>query len=150
LPLSSGSIARSKKRDEQEDHRSRRHPYEGLGHCRRSFVDQHRLLWTALLTGGAAPIVREELLRQGRDVSSTCSLGESWLPAGLGLVLAVSTIIELIVWWLRQAKPLPAGQIAEILDRVAISPTKATKAPTALGSRRKTVARSRQNSKRRK
>jgi len=87
------------------------------------YIDQHRALWSALLTGGASQIVREELLRRGREASSM--RGKGWLPADLGVTLAVSAMLELMTWWLRQPKPLSAEEVAEILDRIAISPVEA-------------------------
>jgi AcrR family transcriptional regulator len=85
------------------------------------FVDAHRPLWSALLTGGAAPVVREELLRQG-GAASVAHDDATGLPTELGLTLAVSAIIEILTWWLRQADPLPASRIADIMDGVAIRP----------------------------
>lgn len=90
-----------------------------------TYVDQHRALWTALLTGGAAGVVREELLRCGRKASSARPASGGWLPGDLGIVLAVSVTAELLSWWLRQTDPPPAAKIAEILDRIAISPAEA-------------------------
>lgn len=87
--------------------------------CR--FVDAHRALWSALLTGGAESFVRGELLRQGR-VASAGRAPRGWLPPELGLNLAVSAIVELLAWWLRQSAPMPAERVAEIMDRIAISP----------------------------
>ena len=86
-----------------------------------NYVDEHRGLWAALLTGGAAGAVREELLRRGREASAARAR-DGWLPEGLATMLAVSVTIELLTWWLRQAAPLPAAEVAEILDRIAISP----------------------------
>jgi AcrR family transcriptional regulator len=85
------------------------------------FVDSHRPLWSALLTGGAGATVRQELLRQGRMTVS--KLDDSWLPSDLALALAVSAIVELLDWWLRQPQPFPVDRIAEIMDAVAIAPT---------------------------
>jgi AcrR family transcriptional regulator len=86
-----------------------------------SYVEQHRPLWSALLLGGAAGAVREELLRRGR-VASVERAQKGWMPAELANALAVSAMIELLTWWLRQADPLPVERIAEILDRIAIAP----------------------------
>ena len=87
-----------------------------------TYVDQHRSLWTALLAG-APGYVREEMLRLGREAVAVRT--RSWLPQDLGVVLGVAVIVELLGWWLQQPEPPPAAQIAEILDRVAISPAQA-------------------------
>jgi AcrR family transcriptional regulator len=100
-----------------------------LALCR--YVDGNRPLWSTLLTGGAAGAVRDALLRQGRAASASRAPG--WLPEDLGVVLAVSVTVELMTWWLRQPDPLPAARIAEILDRVAISPAEG-KRPAASGA----------------
>jgi AcrR family transcriptional regulator len=84
-----------------------------------TYVDQHRPLWSALLTG-APGFVREEMLRQGRETAA--SRRHRWLPGDLGLVLGVAVIVEVLAWWLRQPQPQPAAFIAEVLDRTAISP----------------------------
>lgn len=87
-----------------------------------SFVHGKRPLWTALLTGGAASVVRDELLQRSRAITAARPVAAGWLPADLSSTLAVSTIIEILTWWLRQRRPLPAAQVAEIMDRMAIAP----------------------------
>lgn len=88
--------------------------------CR--YVDEHRPLWSTLLTGGAAGAVREEFLRVSLEVAESQEWPDSWLPADAGAILVVSGIVELLAWWLRQANPLPIERIAEILDRIVVSP----------------------------
>jgi AcrR family transcriptional regulator len=87
--------------------------------CR--YIEAHRALWSALLTGGAAGVVREELLRQGRK-AATARPRRGRLPADLGVALAVAVIIELVAWWLRQPEPWSAEQVAEVLDQTVIAP----------------------------
>ncbi|GAA0307553.1 hypothetical protein GCM10009087_16940 [Sphingomonas oligophenolica] len=86
-----------------------------------TYVDQHRPLWTTLLTGGAAGAVKEELLRQGREVSAPRA-GENGLPAELGIALAIAVTIELMSWWLRQPCPWPIEKVAEVLNEAGIKP----------------------------
>jgi AcrR family transcriptional regulator len=93
---------------------------DGLGACLAlcAYVDEHRSLWSALLTGGAAPKVREAMLSQSRSVTAT-RVSSPYLPADLGNALAVALILELLSWWLRQPAPWPAQKVAEIIyDRV--------------------------------
>ncbi len=93
---------------------------DGPGSCLAlcDYVNDHRALWAALLTGGAAPKVREEMLRQSRNVTSTRA-ANTHLPMDLGNALAVAVILELLSWWLRQPLPWPADRVAEIMyDRV--------------------------------
>lgn len=87
-----------------------------------SYVDEHRALWTTLLTGGAASAVREELIRVSQKVAAERGPSTDWLPADVGVILAATVIIELLTWWLRQPDPLPTERVAEIMDRVMIGP----------------------------
>src|SRR5262249_50883866 len=81
-------------------------------------VDQHRTLWAALLTGGAAGALRAEFIRLAMQGAGTVR-SHDWLPVELGTVYGVSASIEILTWWLRR----PAGeyspeQVAEFLDRL--------------------------------
>ena len=87
-----------------------------------SYVKAHRPLWITLLTGGAAATIRDEFLRQAREIAGGRAPSESWLPTDVGFILIISGTIELLGWWLRQARPLPIDQIAEMHDRVVVTP----------------------------
>jgi AcrR family transcriptional regulator len=86
-----------------------------------TFVDEHRKLWTALLTGGAAGIVREEFIRQGAKVK-TMSTPRAWLPLELANIYGVSGTVEILAWWLQRGRGVSVNEIARILDRLVISP----------------------------
>lgn len=88
-----------------------------------AYVDEHRQLWSTLLTGGAANALRAELLRIARELAANQDAPGSWLPSDLAVVFAVSSTIELLTWWLRQEQPLSSEQVAEIHDRLIITPT---------------------------
>jgi AcrR family transcriptional regulator len=85
-------------------------------------VAEHRNLWTALLTGGAAGIVREEFIRQARKLPREFAVPESWLPADLGVVYGTGGTIDLLAWWLSQEEAYSPEQIAGILNRLIIAP----------------------------
>ena len=86
-------------------------------------VAQQRKLWAALLTGGAAGTVREEFIRQARELARDAVRPESWLPADLGVVYGTGGTIDLLAWWLSQDEESYAPeQIASILNRLIISP----------------------------
>ncbi|MCB2073024.1 MAG: TetR/AcrR family transcriptional regulator [Novosphingobium sp.] len=85
-------------------------------------VYEHRKLWKALLTGGAAGIVRDEFIRQARELPREMDLPESWLPEDLGVVYGTGGTIDLLAWWLGQDEHYSPGEIADILDRLIISP----------------------------
>jgi AcrR family transcriptional regulator len=88
-----------------------------------TYVQEHRKLWTTLLTGGAEGAMRNEFLRISREVADARGPSEHWPPADLSTILVVSSTIELISWWLRQKKPLQVAEVAEIHERVIIMPT---------------------------
>ena len=89
--------------------------------CR--YVDEHRKLWSALLTGGAAGPMREEFLRQAKQIPPQRSNPDSWLPDDLRVIYGVSSTVEILTWWLQRREDFTVDQVAEILDRLVIAPT---------------------------
>jgi AcrR family transcriptional regulator len=85
-------------------------------------VNEHRKLWSALLTGGAAGILREEFIRQARDVVGKVEDGASWLPADLGVIYGTGATVDLLAWWLAQDGEYSSDEIAAILNRLVIAP----------------------------
>jgi AcrR family transcriptional regulator len=86
------------------------------------YVDKHRVLWSALLTGGAAGALRTEFIRLAKE-GATDKRTSDWLPVELGTVYGVGATIEILTWWLHT----PAGeytseQVAEFLDRLVVAP----------------------------
>ena len=82
-------------------------------------VDDHRALWTALLTGGAGGTMRGTLLGIARDLAPARAPSDHWLPTDLATICAVSLIVETLAWWLAQ----PSGAftveaVALILHRL--------------------------------
>jgi AcrR family transcriptional regulator len=82
------------------------------------YVEDHRLLWSVLLNGGAGATMRAEWLRATRMVTGPAP-ADSWLPSELGTICTTSLIVETISWWLRQERGawLP-GPIADIIHRL--------------------------------
>jgi AcrR family transcriptional regulator len=87
-----------------------------------AYVWEHRKLWSALLTGGAAGILRDEMVRQALEKAAAQQHTGVVIPADLKVVFLVAGVIEILAWWLRQAEPLSIGRMAEILDRMVIAP----------------------------
>jgi AcrR family transcriptional regulator len=87
-----------------------------------AYVWEHRQLWRALLTGGAASILKEEYLQQALAVPQDYPSLEIGLPSDLAVTVAVSAVIEVLAWWLKQGKPVPVKSIAELTYRLAIAP----------------------------
>ncbi len=90
-----------------------------LAMCRK--VADNRALWTALLTGGAASIVRNEFIRLARDLPNAATDGADWLPADLGVVYGTGATFDLLAWWLSQDDGAHSPEeIADILNRLII------------------------------
>ncbi len=87
-----------------------------------SYVEEHRSMWSTLLTGGAAAFIREEFLRQARSVADVRGQSDNLMPPDLGTILIVGSALELIVWWLRQEDPVSIERIADILDCAIVTP----------------------------
>lgn len=87
-----------------------------------SYIDEHRTLWTTLLTGGAAGTIKEVLLRISREVAAeTPSTPGNQIPKELGVILTVTAMIETLSWWLNQDPPLPAKKVAHYIDQITTS-----------------------------
>lgn len=85
-----------------------------------TYVDANRKLWSTLLTGGAAAVLREELLRLAKEVASTRANPNAWVPPELAISLNVSGTVELLTWWLRQERPVPIKRVASLLEQVVL------------------------------
>jgi AcrR family transcriptional regulator len=87
-----------------------------------NFVAERRALWAALLTGGAAGVMHQELLRQARLAVPERAEAQGWLPTDLSVAVGTAGMIEVVTWWLRDHEDMPPERVAEILDRLVISP----------------------------
>lgn len=96
--------------------------YSTLALC--EHVAAHRVLWSALLTGGAASIVRAEFIRQAHLLGDEEALRahNDWLPPDLGVAYGTGSTVDVIAWWLAQDEAIPADRIARILHRLVIAP----------------------------
>lgn len=91
-----------------------------LALCR--YVAEHSRLWSALLTGGAAAIVRVEFIRQARALVEEARTTPEWLPSDLGVVHGTGSTFDILAWWLGQENDLDAKDVATILHRLVIAP----------------------------
>lgn len=87
-----------------------------------SYIAEHRSLWSTLLTGGAANVLRDEFMRVSRDVAASWDSGSDWLPTDVAIILVTSGTIELLAWWLKQKQPISVEQLATIYERVVVTP----------------------------
>jgi AcrR family transcriptional regulator len=84
-----------------------------------AYVAYHRSLWSTLLNGGAGSAMREEWLRQSKQVAATEAPINSWLPRELGTICAATLIAETLAWWVRQPeKAYSSEEVARILHRL--------------------------------
>lgn len=95
-----------------------------------AYLWEHRKLWAALLTGGAAATLKQEFVRQAQEQAARSLNSHSWLPGDLGIVFSVSATVEILAWWLSQAEPPSVAAMAEILDQLVVTPSLAS-APRA-------------------
>jgi AcrR family transcriptional regulator len=87
-----------------------------------AYVWDNRILWSALLTGGAAAILKDEFSRQAEEIAARHADLPSRLPGDLAVVFSVSAAIEIIAWWLKQAKPVPVAEMAELMEGLVVQP----------------------------
>jgi AcrR family transcriptional regulator len=96
------------------------------------YVNENRTLWSTLLTGGAGEALRTELLRASLEIAAVRSAPQDWPPPDIATLLVVSGTIEVLTWWLRQDKRLPAAKVADIHYRFVLLPIlQAAETPTA-------------------
>lgn len=88
-----------------------------------AFVDDHRALWTALLTGGAAGLVRAEFIRQARGLTQgKVRPRNDWLPEDLGVSHGTGSTFDVLAWWLGPGKDYSTEKIARVLHHMVIAP----------------------------
>jgi uncharacterized membrane protein len=66
--------------------------------------------------------MREEFLRQAMQLGSVQVQRSSWLPVELGAIYGVGATVEILAWWLRQPRDFTVERIAEIIDRLVVTP----------------------------
>lgn len=83
-------------------------------------IQANRALWSTLITGGAAPFVREEFLRVAREIGSVRPRTNPWLPLELATSFVTSGIFEILAWWMRQPDDYPVGNVIKLFDALII------------------------------
>jgi AcrR family transcriptional regulator len=87
-----------------------------LATCRH--ISDDRMLWTALLTGGAAGAIRASFITRTIEKAFDMRDADDWLPIDIGTTLAVGITVDLLAWWLSRAGHKSPEQIAGMLDRL--------------------------------
>ena len=87
------------------------------------FDMEHLAIYQALLAGGSGETVRAEMLRQTM-ITLTAARGRA--PEGpfdeLVLFHLVSSILNLLTWWLRNLGRVDAATMAELIERTVLTP----------------------------
>lgn len=97
----------------------RNNDYRAAFHAMCTYIDEHRDLWSTLLNGGASSAMREEWLRQSKQVAESEDTANGWLPYDLGTICAATLIAETLAWWVAQApKPGDVGEVTSLLVRM--------------------------------
>jgi len=89
--------------------------------CR--YIAEHRTLWKALLTGGAADAMRQEFIRSARAIAETGPRANPWLPIDLAVPFVSSGMFEIFAWWLNQPEDYPVGKVVRIFDALIVDTT---------------------------
>lgn len=86
------------------------------------YVEQHKRLWTAMLTGGAAGAMRMAFQKHIQRARATLGTSNSSIPPALGVAVGASGLIEVLSWWLSEGQDYDAEQIAGFLHELTIQP----------------------------
>jgi AcrR family transcriptional regulator len=88
-----------------------------------AFVLEHEALYRALIAGGSGETVRAEMLRQ---CLATVAEARSHKPAGplddLIVLHLVSSVLYVVAWWLRNLEAVDTETMAEIIERLVLTP----------------------------
>lgn len=87
-----------------------------------SYVWEHRVIWRVLLAGGASSMLKEEYLKQALELVEVSEDRGSWLPHELAVTFSVSSLVDILGWWLKQKNPAPVKYIAEVVNKLSIDP----------------------------
>jgi AcrR family transcriptional regulator len=87
-----------------------------------AYVSERRRIWSAFLTGGAAGMLREELLRVALKLAAERTQPAAWPLTELATRLIVLGTMEMLGWWLRQPNPMPIPQAGDLHLRTVVLP----------------------------
>ena len=90
-----------------------------------AYVWERRKLWSALLTGGASSMLKDEFVRQAQQIAEAQPRPDAWLPNDLSIVFYVTGTVEILAWWLKQKDPPPVDRMAEVIDSLIVGPSMA-------------------------
>jgi len=102
-----------------------------------AFVESHLAIYKALIAGGSGETVRAEMLRQTMATMSQARKREPEGPLDdLVLFQTVSGILNLLAWWLRNLDTVNADTMAELIERLVLTPVSTVRRqpPAGLGA----------------
>ena len=86
------------------------------------YVDEHRSLWTALLTTSASAVMRDEFIKLTRELVGERERINPELPADMIASFVVSSMFEILGWWLRQPRGYAIDLAAQYLEILVLTP----------------------------
>ena len=86
------------------------------------YVWENRALWAILLTGGAAALLKAEFVGQMGGLTLAADDADTIIPTDLRITFCVAGILEILAWWLEYGQDVSIDQMAEIRDRLLVSP----------------------------
>jgi AcrR family transcriptional regulator len=99
-----------------------------------AFVNDRLPIYQTLIAGGAGDTVRAEMLRQSMDIVARSRRRKPEGPLDdLILFHIVSSILNLLAWWLRHLDEVDWETMAEIIERVVLTPVSALRGQPAPG-----------------
>lgn len=87
------------------------------------YVEEHRVLWRTLLTGGATDAMRHEFMRLTREFALNHPRVNPWLPLDLAVPFVASGIFEILAWWMREADDYPTANVITLIEALVIETT---------------------------
>jgi len=89
-----------------------------------AYVEDHLAIHQALIAGEAGVTVRAGMLRQTMETMAVARVRPPEGPLDdLILFHVVSTILNLLAWWLRNREAVDRETMAEIIERTVLTPT---------------------------
>lgn len=87
------------------------------------YIDNHRILWTQLLTGSAGAVMREEFKHIALQLGNIQPRINPWLSTELAASFVASSLFEILVWWLAQPADYPVKNVVKIIDTLVVRST---------------------------
>ncbi len=91
------------------------------------FVDEHRVVYTALLTGGAGGQIRADFVEKTAEQAYALAGDQELslrgrLPGRLAVIYPLSAIVAILAWWLGEVPETPPEEVAELIAQLVFKP----------------------------